>query len=450
MVTEGPPTPTLSPGSAHRRLSLRQALARQAARWRASLSDPRPEMHNERTMFVEIVFQAISNAGAMSFVAVFLVRLGAPNWMVGLDTSLPALLTILAILPAGAFVRRQRSLIKTANWSRLMWRLIVGAFALLPLAPPTIAPMLLVAGRSLMAIPGSTLTVATTTILGQVTTVRRRPRMISTRMALNGLIGAGIGFLTGLWLDSAGYPLNYQVLFLSALVAGLGNIYCLSRLRLPEVTPAQIAQRRSVSWRQMVALISGARPFRNFAVAEVVLRLGLAMPSALFTIYKVRTLGSSDTWIGTLLTAERLCSVLTYYALSRLLTKPGVRKWLWVSCVGAAFYPLTTALATTPAMLVIPAMSAGLFGAGMEIFLTNTLFQVSPEDERPTFIAANAFLANVTAFAGPMIGTILADSTNIRVALAVAAAIRVVGGLLFWRLGVARESASAMEAADAS
>lgn len=432
----------------HHRISLREALSKQRDRWRDSLRDPRPEMHNERVMFAEIGFQAISNAGAMAFIAVFLVRLGAPNWMVGLDTALPALVTILTILPAGAFVRRQRSLIKVANWSRLIWRLIVGAFALLPLLPPTIAPYLLVFGRTLMSIPGSTLNVATTTILGQVTTVKRRPRMLSTRMALHGLVGAGVGFLAGQWLEHTAYPLNYQILFLSALAAGLGNIYCLSRLRLPEVRPQQIAQRKRMSFAEMFTLVSSARTFRNFAIAEFIFRMGLSMPSALFTIFRVRTLGSSDAWIGTLLTVERLVSVGAYFALGRLLTKPGVRKWLWVSCIGVALYPLTMALCTTPTMLLIPTLVAGLFSAGMDVFLTNTLFQVSPEEERPSFIAANTLLANVTAFVAPMLGTTMADVLDIRLALLCAGVIRIVGALSFWRLGVARETASAMEAAE--
>jgi len=402
-------------------------------------------------MYAEIFFQAISTAGAMSFVSVFLVRLGAPNWMVGLDTSLPALVTILTILPAGAFVRRQANLVRTANWSRLIWRSLVAALALLPFLPRTLAPYLFIALRTAMAIPGSALTIATTTILGMVTTPKRRPRMISTRMAIHGLVGAGVGFLAGQWLDHTPYPLNYQLLFLSALLAGLGNIYCLSRLRLPQRPPEQAAeQRRRVSLGEMARLVSQARSFRHFAIAEFIFRMGLALPSALFTIYRVRTLGSSDAWIGTLLTIERLLSVGSYFALGRLLTKPWMRKGLWVSCIGVALYPLTTSLCTTPEMLIIPSITAGIFAAGMDVFLTNTLFQVSPEEERPAFVAVNTLLANVTAFIGPMIGTTLADVLDIRVALLIAGGIRILGALTFWRLGVARESASAMEEAEAS
>jgi len=97
------------------------------------------------------------------------------------------------------------------------------------------------------------------------------------------------------------------------------------------------------------------------------------------------------------------------------------------------------ALAKTPEMLLISAVVGGLFGAGMNIFLTNTLFQVSPEDQRPTFVAANTFLANVTAFVAPMLGTALAEVVSIPLVLMLAAALRALGSLAFWRLGVGAE-----------
>ena len=68
--------------------------------------------------------------------------------------------------------------------------------------------------------------------------------------------------------------------------------------------------------------------------------------------------------------------------------------------------------------------------------MTNTLFHVSPEVERPTFVAANSFLANITAFVGPILGTTLATATTIQLALVIAGVIRLLGGVSFWALGV--------------
>lgn len=402
-------------------------------------ASPSPERHNERVLYAEVFFQAIAGAGALSFVAVFLVRLGAPNWLVGLHTSLPALITILAVLPMGALVQRQRSLVRVVNTCRVIYRSIIASFALLVYLPITVAPFLLVTAESLLAIPGAALNVANTTILGQATTPSRRPSMISTRMAVHGLVGSAVGLLAGLWLDSVAYPLNYQLLFVSALVAGLGSIAMLSRLRLPANSTERIKARARVGVGQMVALIRATPAFRDYTIAAFVFRMGMNLPIALYAIYRVRTLGASDAWIGILLTIHRLLSVVVYIALSRILARAGSRRWLWVSCLGVALYPVAMALARTPQQLVVASVIAGLFSPGLDVFMTNTLFQVSPEEERPIFVATNTLLANVTGFSAPLLGTLLADLTDIRLALVVAALVRIIGGLAFWRLKVGAE-----------
>ena len=407
-----------------------------------------PEAYNERVVYTEVVFQALAGAGAMSFISVFLVRLDAPNWLVGLYTSLPALVTALAVLPMGAFVQRQRDLVATVSWARMGFRTAMALFGLLPILPMALAPYVLVGARSLIAIPGTVLNVSVTTLWGQITTPQRRPRMLSTRMAIHGLVGAAIGFGAGQWLDATPYPRNYQVLFSTLFFAGLGSVLVLRRLRLPEVSAQQVAARPKADLREMLALIRSTARFRRYSVAAFVFRMGMSMPSALFSIYRVRTLGASDAWIGILLTVERLVSVVAYFALGRLLQRPGFRRWLWVSALGAGLYPLTMAMAKTPEMLLVPSFIVGIVSAGVNIYLTNTLLQVSPEETRPLFISVNSFLANLTAFGAPMLGTVLADGTHIRIALGAAALLRVVGGLVFWRLGVGGETRRSAQSAE--
>ncbi|MFH1084521.1 MAG: hypothetical protein V1772_01985, partial [Chloroflexota bacterium] len=92
-----------------------QAAPRGLKRLAAVGGAPAPTVRNERALYGEAFFQSISNAGALTFVSVFLVRLGSPNWLVGFYTALPALVMILFSLPMGAWVRRQESLVATVN-----------------------------------------------------------------------------------------------------------------------------------------------------------------------------------------------------------------------------------------------------------------------------------------------------------------------------------------------
>lgn len=392
--------------------------------------------HNERILYAETFFQAILASGVLAFAGVFLVRLGAPNWLVGLYTSLPALATILTAIPVASFVQRQRSLVATANWGRFIFRSTVGLFALLPLLEPMTASYVLVGAHAVIAIPGSVANVSFTTLLGQITPADERPRILSLRMAINGIAATIFGFLAGQWLDRTPYPLNYQALFIAGFVAGLISIYLLSRLRVPKQAASAngVKAPRRVSVGQLLTLIKETPAFRSYAIASFIFRLGQAMPQALYTIYRVRTLGSSDAWVAILLTVQSALSVIGYFALGKLLRRPGFREKLWLSCLGTALYPLTTGLSRTPAMLLVPAVLGGVFGAGTTIYLTDLLFRVSPEDNRPPFVAADTMLANLAAFVAPMIGTALADSTTIVTALYIIAAFRVVASTAFWRL----------------
>jgi hypothetical protein len=394
---------------------------------------------NERLIYQEVSFQAILQAGAMSFMAVFLVRLGSPNWLVGLYTSLPALVAIFVALPVGSFVQGRGNLVTTANWSRLIFRTTVGLFALLPFLPPHIAPYVLVGARAIVEVPSEASNVSFTTILGMVTPPKTRPRMLSMRLAVNGLVAAVVGFLAGQWLDFAPYPLNYQVLFISAFIAGLASIYTLSHLQLPQATARTAPTGPRIRFKDIPALIQRTPKFRNYAIAAFIFRMAMAMPSALYSIYRVRTLGASDAWIGVLLTVERVLNVGVYFGLGRLLSRPSIRRWLWISCAGAALYPFTMALAKTPEQLLVSVVCGGIFGAGMNVFMTNALFAVSPEDQRPTFVSANAFLTSITSFIAPMMGTALADLLTINLALMIIAGLRVLGGLSFWWMKVGME-----------
>ena len=408
------------------------------------LAEPNDAVHNEHMLYQEALFQAMASAGALSFLAVFLVRLDAPNWLVGLNTSLPALMKIIVVLPIGAWVQRQPNLIHIVNRTRFIFRGTIAGFALLPYLPRSVAPFVMVAVWAIASIPDAALYISWTTIMGQVTTPQRRARMLSTRQAIMGLFAAGLGFLSGQWLDWAPYPLNYQLLFISAFVAGLGSIWAFSNLRLPLAIQSAPGRARA-GLRQTLGLVRSTPSFRNYAVATFLFRIGMHMPMALYALYRVRELGASDAWLGILMTVERLLNVVSYSALSRWLPRPRFRRMLWIGCLGMALYPFTTALATRPEALLFPSVLLGIFAPAMNIFLTDTLFLVSPEEQRPTFVAADTFLANITAFGAPMLGTLLGDLITIPTALMIGAAVRVVGGMSFFWLNVGAERKQRMQ-----
>ena len=388
---------------------------------------------NERILYLQMAFQSIFLGGAMAFVPVFLVRLGAENWQVGLYTSLPALLTMVLVLPAGAMAARMGDLVKGVNWSRIMFRAIIGLFAFVPLLAPSLAPYAVVIGRTLTAVPGAMLTVTMTPVLGMVIEPARRLQVISVRMAVQSLSMALVGLLAGFWLDGVGYPLNYQVLFVSGMVGCLLGVAVMSRLEVPSNGGARAAALPRASLRDALGLLQRDRRFGSFLGASLILRTGMSLTVAVMPVFQVRTLGASDAWIGVLLTVQRIVQMVAFVSLSALLRQRRYRRWLWLATLGIALVPLTTALARTPAMLLIPSVLGGVFAAGITVLLTNVLLASSPDEQRPLYAALDSLVVQVTTFAAPMVGSLLADVIGIRLVLVLAALVRAAGGVAFGR-----------------
>ena len=388
---------------------------------------------NERILYLQMAFQSIFLGGAMAFVPVFLVRLGAENWQVGLYTSLPALLTMVLVLPAGAMAARMGDLVKGVNWSRIMFRGIIGLFAFVPLLAPSLAPYAVVIGRTLTAVPGAMITVTMTPVLGMVIEPARRLQVISVRMAVQSLSMALVGLLAGFWLDGVGYPLNYQVLFVSGMVGCLLGVAVMSRLEVPSNGGARAAALPRASLRDALGLLQRDRRFGSFLGASLILRTGMSLTVAVMPVFQVRTLGASDAWIGVLLTVQRIVQMVAFVSLSALLRQRRYRRWLWLATLGIALVPLTTALARTPAMLLIPSVLGGVFAAGITVLLTNVLLASSPDEQRPLYAALDSLVVQVTTFAAPMVGSLLADVIGIRLVLVLAALVRAAGGVAFGR-----------------
>jgi MFS family permease len=409
-------------------------------RLRSRLHRADVDQRNEILLYAQRAAEGLLGGGALAFVSVFLVRIGTPNWLIGLYTSLPALVMMLSVLPAGSLVQRRPDLVRTVNRSRVLYRGMMGCFAFLPWFSGVAAPYLMVGLGSLAALPHAVFSVANTTLLGRVVPPDQRARVLSNRLAINRFVMAFIAILAGFWLEAVAWPLNYQVLFFGLLISTVASAAIFARLRVPPLSSEAQARRKKIPLSQMLPMVRRNPSFLRFLVAALIFRMGTYVPTALYPIYRVRVLGATDAWLGSLMTIERALQMVIFFLLGKLLSRPRYRRWLWIPCLGMGLFPLTTALATRPTMLLIPALIGGFMAPGMSVFLSNTLIHTSPDGQRPTFAAINTFSVQLTAFIGPLLGTFLADIIGIQGALVLGALLLMVGAIAFWWLGVGRRA----------
>jgi MFS family permease len=384
--------------------------------------------------------------GIFTFISVFVVRLGASKLMVGLLTSLPAIVLMLFSIPAGQHVQRQRDLVRFTNRTRLFHR---GSFLLIALLPFFAGPYLvecIVAIWALKSISAAFLEASWTGVIVDVVPPARRPKVNSTRWAILSLVTAGAVALFGLILDRVSFPLNYQFVFFMSFVGGVLGMFFFSRIRIPEsVVHESVKARTPFRQRMRAYLQSVAREpgFVNYQLTISVLRFGLNLCTALYSIYWIRQLNASDLWISYQATANKLALIVGYFFWGRVVSRVGHHIPLLVCTLGVGLYPALMSGVTNQIWLPAVAIVQGFFVTGIDLCVFDTLLGLCPRENRAQFIALNTLLSSAALFVAPLAGSVLAGWMDIRLVFWIASAMHLVAAFLFWRFRTGHEAGSA-------
>ncbi len=396
------------------------------------------EERNAWLLYLDIGWYGILSGVASAFLSIFVIRLGGSNTLVGMLTSIPALLNIVWLMPAARIIERQSRKLPVILVTGFLSRLAYFFVAVMPFVISIYRPELAVAIVVLSAIPTAVANIAFTSLLADVVPVERRAHVVSVRNALLGISATIATLLGGRFLELLPLPFNYQVLFLIGFGASLISLYYVSRIEVPDrlVLPRAPGDRRSVltRGRDFVHMLTANRPWVRFTVSSLIYYWGLYLPIPLYSIYWVRYLHASDGWIGLISVLNNAVSVLFYPFWGRLATRRGNRLILLVCVFGISFYPLLTGLSTTVEPLLGIAILGGVFGAGFNLAFFNSLLEVSPDERRPSFIAAYNALVNIPAFIAPLVGTALIDVIGIQNALLLGGGFRLLGFLVCLKL----------------
>ncbi len=155
---------------------------------------------------------AVGYASAgMPFLAVFLTRLGASNFEVGLLTSMPAFTGFLFAIPLGSWLQQKRNLIPWYSWTRFIQLSGFALTGLIPFILPReawIPAIILVWG--LITLPQTILTILFNVVLSDVAGSVGRFELLSRRWALIGIITTLTTLGIGEVLTRGNFPVNFQ------------------------------------------------------------------------------------------------------------------------------------------------------------------------------------------------------------------------------------------------
>jgi len=403
-------------------------------RWSAAPADV-STVQRDNFIFVQIDAIGIGLANAASpFLPVFLTRLGASNFEVGLLTAMPAATGLVLAIIVGNFLQTRRNIVPWFSGARV---LVVSAYAATGLAPFLVPQEALV--RTILfiwaiaTIPQTAVAVGFSVVMNAVAGPSHRYELMSRRWSVLGFTTAVTVALAGQTLDRIGFPLNYQVVFVSLSIGGLISYFFSSRLKIPDspqhISPAgrSIGQRS----RDYFRLIQDHPDFINFSIKRFVFLTGQTLAIPLFPLYFVREVNANDAAIGFINTAQTAVLLIGYYLWTRQTRLRGSRFVLLTTTLGLSLYPALVALTHQVNLIILLAGLAGVVQAGIDLVFFDELMKTVPVEYSATFVSLAQSMQYTSSVFSPILGTVLATQIGLSGALLVSAGIRLTGFLLF-------------------
>jgi hypothetical protein len=372
---------------------------------------------------------------AIPFLAVFLTRLGASNFQVGLLTSMPAIAGFFFAMPLGSWLQQKKNVIPWYAWTRAIQIVGFTLTGLIPFLLPRsewIRAIIIVWG--VITIPQAILTILFNVVLSAVAGENGRFELLSRRWALIGLITTLTTFGIGELLTRQLFPMNFQMVFLLVSIGGFFSYSYIIRLKIPENHPPVVARVGYFDrFRKIIAAVRGYPSFLSFTAKRFVFLTGVAFAAPLFPLYYVRQADLPDQSIAFITMAQTLVMVGGYFIWLRINRSGGSRPILLWTTLGLSLFPILLALTTKSNIIILLAGIAGFFQSGLDLVFFDELMRNIPVDQSPSFVAFAQTTQYLTTMISPLVSAWLAASFGLSAALIIAGSIQLIGFSLFTR-----------------
>ncbi|WP_240418979.1 MFS transporter [Paenibacillus periandrae] len=374
------------------------------------------------------------------FIAVLAARLGATNNDYALLSSIPALFTILLVIPAsiiiGRFHKQKRIIASMIMICRLFYFLLI----FVPyMGVSSITALILLV--SLYNATNSVIAVAWQSMMGEIIPASYRNRVFAQRNMWTGLCGCLVAFIAGWGIDSLTYPFGYQVAFSVGFVFAFIETWYFMRLRIPseEIIPHnQIIEQiipdkqslQSNSWIDRYKLNQG-RTYYLFCGSAIVYIFAWQAAWPIYAKIKADTLLATNTMISIDVIAGALGALLGYRLFARYADRRGTAWTVFVSALVLGLTPYFWLHAPNMNWVYLYDFIGGIATAGFQQSVFNRLLEIVPEQGRQRGIAIYTTLSQISAIFAPIVGMKLFTVVNYDASMTLIGTFRVLGSLCF-------------------
>ena len=404
-------------------------------------------------LYLDVFWYGIFVGSTFTFIGVYLTRLGASSFQIGLLTAAPAIVNLIISLPIGRWLEG-RSFIQTtfqlAIWHR-------AGFVLTFLLPSLITGnadqiWAFVSVVSVISIAGGAVTVSFNSMFAEVVPSEMRAHVVGRRSALVALTSVVTSFVCGRILDSLIFPLNYQIVFALGFIGMVISGWHLGRIRKTDssVTPPTPAQPTiqvapPMSARAGDGRLSGLRfggstlirfdvlrgSFRYFLISFFLFYTFQYVPVPLFPLTFVRVLHLTDGEIslGTGVVFY-VAFLITSMSLGWFTTRFGNHRVLVASAIIYCAYPILIGVWGTKESFWLASFIGGGTWGVLAGALIHRLMESVPENDRPAHMALHNIALNLGILFGSMIGPVLGEWFDLRTAMIISGVLRFLAAMM--------------------
>jgi len=391
------------------------------------------QKRNFRYVQIDAIGVSIASISA-PFLPVFLTRLGATNFQVGLLSSMPGVTGLVLAILVGRFLQTRRNVVPWYGLSRLLYLSCYGLTGILTLLvddeSAIIATLVIWAFATL---PQIALNVAFSVVMNAVAGPEGRYTLLSRRWAIIGVTNVVGTFIVTRLIDLMGFPVNYAVMFMVLSLGGFFSFYFSRKIQLPDQVPPPFPTSRSPSqnFRNYLQLLRENPVFLSFASKRFVYFFALVLAQPIMPLFLVREVGATDSQIGVVNMTLTLVMLVGYFFWPWVSRKRSGRFVLLATTLGLTLYPALSATTPQVSLIILYAGIAGLFQGGLDLVFFDELMKTVPADYSATFVALAQSMQYLSMILAPLLGTWLANYIGLGGALWLSAGLRLLGFFLF-------------------
>ena len=384
-------------------------------------------------MQIDAIGVSISNVAA-PFLPVFLTRLGASNFQVGLLSSMPGMTGLILAIVVGRYLQSRKNIVPSYSLSRLLVILCYALTGLITFYGAEKA--IIIATLAIWAfatIPQTALAVAFSVVMNGVAGPTGRYALLSRRWTIFGLTGVIGTFIVTRLIDLIEFPVNYAIMFMVLSLGGFLSFYFSRKITLPDQIPPPIINSSSPlkGFQNVLDLLKANPAFLSFSLKRFVYFSAITLGTPIMPLFLVKDVMATDSQIGTINMTFTLIMLSGYFIWPRVSLKRSGRFVLLTTTLGMVLYPALSAATPQIGLIIVYAGIAGFFQGGLDLVFFDELMKTVPSEYSATFVSISQSMQYLSMILAPLLGTWLAGYIGLGGALWLSAGLRLLGFLLF-------------------